>query len=576
MKKITPEEYLALALKLSEGTTPSPEELVVEGHVNLFSWADREKIVALPRAEILGDLRAQNCTSLEKVECSVRGSANLNGSGVRIFCASAGVDGPLYMAGCHRLEKLTGWVSGGVDLTESSIVSLGEEFSCRGTLQVDCCKKLTLLDCHVGGDLSAERSGLSAFGPNFCCRGDLKLWHCMNLKKLGNLSPAPRDVFLGSSGVEEIGLGFHCTGALMLRDVEHLISLSGSISENLDLDGGSALESIKNLTVGGEMSVSDCPRLRTVDFKASSAKFARCAMETLPASSASDELLVRHCENFSSMGGRWAGDVTLSDLSSLRMTSENFECSGCLLIRSCVNLESLEGKIGGVATLSQVPKLKNLRPSLKVGQNLVLACPDSQLSSIACHVDGDLIVMGCAGKFATEAPMRVGGNALFHGASGLSRLSGHVAGNAVLREGSGPEVIGADFECGGDLLVSGCPSLKVVNCRVGGKVVLDRTGLVKTGPAFACSGSLKLTGDFGLLREMRGYVGGGLDFPVKALVSSGVKIMLSGSGGDECGGSNRDHGDGLTSNEGSRPIPPATRGRIPPVTSSSSPTRLLA
>lgn len=528
-KTISPKEYLDYAATLSKmpGNWQLPKQrLSVVGDVELSRHPEGANIRILPEAEISGDLRAQNCPGLEVVECSAGGMVNLNGSGVVRFDAVKGVAGVLNTAHCESLRVLKGHFGSHVNLVGSGVVGLGRDFSCEGDLLLDRCGELESLGCRVGGDVSAEQSGIRKLERSFSCGGDMKLFHCRRLERLEGLGTPPRDVYLSGSSVVEVDPSFRCNGALILRNVDKLAKLSGE-ADNVDVEGAPALTEVASLRTHSDLSLCGCEKLETVDFSAGGhAKFTGCDMKTLSPLSTAQELTIRECPNLLSLGGKWGADVNLLALPALSQTNPDFRCPGSLLIRSCHKFERLQGRVGGVVTLSQTGNLRELTEELFVEGNLVLACPDLNIRTIACRVGGDLIVMGCRSEFSTAPGMRVEGSVLFHECAGLRTMAGWVGEKVSVREGCGLRSIGADFECRGDLLLSDCPELRVLNCRVGGDVVVKSSRLEKTGPAFACEGSLSIFSVSGL-RAIFGSVGESCNIPLPELLNSGVTVRLT-------------------------------------------------
>jgi hypothetical protein len=170
--------------------------------------------------------------------------------------------------------------------------------------------------------------------------------------------------------------------------------------------------------------------------------------------------------------------------------------------------------------------LEELGSSLTVGQNLVLACPELNLKSVHCRVEGDLLAMGCRTHLATSPELEVQGSAVFDECPGLRGLRGWVGKNLTIRNGCGLENIGADFECGGDMTLVDCKSLKNINCRVGGDAYIHASTLEKTGPAFSCQGSLTLESVEGV-KMLAGTVEGECRFSSQEMVEAGIVMKIS-------------------------------------------------
>lgn len=530
--KMSPQEYLDYAAKVSvtpSSALPGGQWAEVKGDVDVSSHPSRDIITSLPPADIHGSLLAKGCRSLRFVECGVSGTTELSESSVEWVSPDRRQRGMFNAEKCENLTELSGDFDDRVNLSGSPIVHLGADFSCRGDLVLEDCRELRVLSCRVGRSLLAERSGLEELSSSFFCTGDLKLTDCPRLHRLGNLAAPPRDVFLSGSGIVEILPDFHCQGALIMRNVDRLQKLSGT-ADTVDVERAPRLREVSDLHVAYDLSLTECPRLKKLEFVArDNVTIHQCAMEEIhpaapPLNPAS--MIIRECPNFRSIGGKWSCELSLINLKKLRQTAPDFHCTGNLLIRSCPAFAKFEGRADGIVTLSQITALRELPSSLKVGGNLVLGCPDLQISSVDCRIGGDLIMMGCRTEFSTGPSLHVAGAAMFHECPGLRSLSGWVGGKVSVRNGCGLIHVGADFECGDTMLLSDCANLKNLNCRVGRDVLIERSTLWKTGPAFTCAGSFSLHEVTGV-RSLHGTVGGSCDIPFVSLTRAGADVRIS-------------------------------------------------
>jgi hypothetical protein len=514
-KRISPSEYLSLAVSISSDSVPdrgavsdsTSLRIIVVGDVNLHSYADRDLVRILPQAEIRGSVKANHCHTLEFVECSISGSGNFDASGVREFGSSFKVGATLDARGCKNLKTLTGDFPSVVALEDSAIELLDKDFICRSDLFVGRCSDLQSLNCRVEGSLHAEGSALARVGKNFYCGGDLRLGGCRNLNVLGAVSGPPRDVLAPHSGIAEVRPGFFCTGSLVLKKMEHLRSLAGCALHRVEVEEAPQLRKIDALRSKGNMEFSLCPALTKVDFFAGGeARFYQCGMAEFSPSSKSFGLNIRDCDNFRHLGGRWDADVNLVGLRSFRETLPSFACTGNLMMRDCGDFLDLAGRVGGRVALSKLGSLEEVGSNFSVGGDLVLGCSESKLRSLGCSVGGNLIVSNCHLPFSTSAQLRVEGDATFQDCDGMERLRGRVGRTVRIKDGTGVRFIGADFECGEHLVIMGCRNLETINCRVAGNVLLKNSSLRRTGPAFRCEGRLTIEGSSGL-QELRGSVG---------------------------------------------------------------------
>lgn len=494
-KVLTPKQYLDLAAS----GTPLPADHrgfppLVNGRVNLASHPGGMTIRSLPSAEIVGDLLAVGCRSLEKVDCVVRGDAILNRSGVREFGPSFRVGGELRMQACNRLECLEGDFPSSVELSESSVRRLGARFSCAGSLSVSSCPLLENLDCRVRGSVFAQESSLAALGPNFACFGDLRLEGCRSLSYLGIVAGPPNRVDISCSAVEEVGPSFSCRGDLVAADMPRLRKISGSASGSLSVSSAPRLVSV-SFSARRSLSLSNCPALRTVEFSTNgSVSLHKCSMDKIaPHSSGRGELSLVACHRLREIELTWSGSVVLVDLPEIERVMPSFACEGSLMVRSCPSLRSIAGRVGNRVDLVEVPRLEEIGHDLEVGGDMTVSGSSSSLRVLGCSVAGALSVMGPNGLESTAPSFRVGGSLLLRRCATLKVVRGLVEGTVEIREGCSVERLGADFECGGDLVLMDGPCPLRVNCRVAGDVVVERWKIEGTGPAFSCGGAFTVT-----------------------------------------------------------------------------------
>lgn len=512
---MTPEDYLKLA---AEGAKKRGHIPVVDGDVDLANSSWRDKVRALPEAEILGNLNADGCAGLEEVRCSVRGNARLRGTGVREIGRGIRIGGALVARDCPRLRTVRGVFPGSVDLEGSGVSFLGPDFACGGTLRVDRCQSLRKLDCTVASDVFADGSSLAAFGDNFRCGRDLSLRECPNLLALGQMGRAPLNVYLGGGGIRKVLPSFSCQGDLHIDEGADLESLGGVFGGQVLVGGAPKLSSIQGLYARGSVSFKDCPLLETVEFSAGGgAYFHRCGMRGLmPSCAAAGYLDISECDELSEVGGKWGGEVELRKLRNLRRVRTDFACEGYFKAADLPRLDGLGGRVGGSARLISLGSLVELTRDFSVEGTLVLGGKGTALRLLSCSVGGDAYIEEAEELESTGVEFSAGGKVEFSGCGSLRVVRGRDGEGITFRMGTGIEKIGADFECGGDMTFSDCRQLKSLNCRVGGDIILNRSPLPQPGPALECGGNIVGSG----------LDGGGLRFSQRKAGAPGDRLTV--------------------------------------------------
>lgn len=494
IKELTPEEYLDLAADEERHSARSIQfQLVVTGAVNLTLSALKDRIRHLPYAKILGSLIASDCKKLESVSCHVQGDALLDGTGITSLGGGFFCNGKLVAKNCRSLVSVKGAFPGMVDLGESAVERLGADFSCGGNLHVDGCQRLVELNCMVVGSVGADESSISKFGANFSCGGNLDLVGCPNVKKLGAITGPPNHLHIDRSGIGQIDPSFRCTGDLVVRDSEHLTSLSGNVGGAIHIERAWKLERVEQMSAGARVAFVECPELKHLDLTArGDLSLHGCGISSLePRVIVGGELAISSCPYFTKMKGGEAWDVHLGDLSSLEEIRTDFRCEGNLTITKCPQLTRLGGRVGGDAELDSLRWLTSLDGGFSTGGNLTLKGL-AELKSLGCEVGGNLKAVKLPKLRETRVEFRVLGSLELEECPRIKALRGRVEGDAEIRRAGELEKIGADFECGGNLKLEECHSLKIMNCEVVGDVSLGGSGAVKMGPAFGCGGKFAL------------------------------------------------------------------------------------
>lgn len=513
--EVTPEEFL----KMISGSEPPPAPLLegmvltVAGSLDLSKTAAGRSVENIPECEIRGDLFAVGCENLKSARCFVRGSAQLDESGIEFLGGGFGVGGGLSAAGCKALQTVSGHIGaegghGDANLRGSGLVRLESDFSCEGDLVVEDCSALQALDCEVGGSVLALGSAISVLGPAFLCGRSLVLDGCRNFHRLERLRKSPADVHLRWSGIRTVTPGFSCLGDLILDDVPLLERLGGSVGGKIHVSEAPNLKAIDSVKVARGISVRKCPGLRKVSFSGQGpAFFGECGMTELsPPKGWEGDLALSGCPGIREVGGHWSGGVRLHSLPELDGLRGDFLCKESLEVHDCPKLSTMAGRTGGDAFIQGCANLVELGPGLKVGGRLIFGGGDSTVRSIGCLVDGSVVLARMTRLEETASTFRTGGELIVTDCPNFRALRGWVGGDTTVSDCPSIELIGADFEGGRKLLVKRCPPLKSLNCWIGGDVRIEEGGLLATGPAFHCGGKLRLKNSSGLKATDQGNV----------------------------------------------------------------------
>lgn len=472
------------------------QTVVVAGSVNLCRHPLRTKIASLPGATITGDLIADYGCALRTCRARISGMVSLDGSHIEelspepgtVEGTRMGVGGKVSAKGCAGLRKISGAFDSDVSLDGSGIEEIGSDFLCEGVLSVEGCGSLRSLDC-CAVSVIADGSALEETGPNAAIE-NLSAEGCLNLTKATPIRGLKWAKYDGS-GIEEVHPRFLCKGPVYFKRCRRLTSLAGeagSIEVSM-----APLKRIGNLAAGRGMIFTDCRNLPTGmgGLRSKTLVFARCDLEELPAGIQPDtDVRIGQCPDFSTLPTQWRGDISLTELPSLRETPEGFKCMGKFDVEWCENLTRVSGFVGGdLHLMSKLPQLTRLDDDLEVGGDLWVS-PHAGLLSVGCKIRGSLTAK--AGPLReTSDKLEVGGNGDFHGSPELRILRGKFGGKVILDETT-VEALGADIEIGGDLSMRKTPNLTSLNCSVGGHVIVKNSGLRRTGPAFRCGKGLEV------------------------------------------------------------------------------------
>jgi len=401
-----------------------PEFITVLGTVDLTSHPMGDRIEELPDVTISGDLIASGHSSLRKCRCNVLGKVELDGSMIEEFVPANIVNHAIYSGSekfnvtgrfsaqnCPKLEKISGVFLEVVILDKSSVRSIQNDLHCRGDLSVASCHALEFLNCHAHR-IIANKSSIREFGASTTCKY-VSAEECPNLKKVTKIEGLQWAKYNGSA-IEEISPDFRCSGSVFFHDCPLLKNISGRI-HSVEVSR-CALESVTNLT-STEMIISNCEKLPAV-FSGVSLQaivFASCSLQCLPAGlPEKTNVRIGGCENFCHLPAVWAGDLSLSDLSSLEGTPARFRCEGNVDISECSNMRKIEGRVGGdLWLMSGTENLKELNSSLEIGGDLRLA-GNCGVRKLNCSISRDLIVNSCEIN-ETGSSFTVLGNADFQG-----------------------------------------------------------------------------------------------------------------------------------------------------------------
>ncbi len=491
------ETFLAEVAKGDFGKRRQGQKVFVNGTVNLRRHPLREKITELPEATIAGDLIADGGCALRVCRARVSGMVALDGShvekispmmGAKNDLAGVGLGGKVSARGCLNLRKISGLFHNDVSLDGSSIEEIGADFLCGGVLSVEGCGKLRFLDCTassvIADESSLEETGPNATIENFSAEG------CRNLSKATPILGL-KWVKYDGSGVTEVHPNFTCKGPAYFKRCRKLTNLAGQAgSVEVSM---APLERVGNLRADNGIIFTDCNKLPTGmgGMRSKTLVFARCDLEELPSGIHPDTAVrIGQCPNFSKLPAHWRGEISLTELPTLRETPKRFKCTGKFSAEACENLNKVAGFVGGdLHLMGGLPRLASLDDDLEVGGDLWVSSHASLLN-LSCKVRGTLTAREGTIQ-STGAKLEVGGDADFYGSTHLKILRGKFNGKVDLDETS-IEALGADLEVGGDLSAKHTPRLTSINCTVGGIVAVEDSGLRRVGPAFQCGKGLRV------------------------------------------------------------------------------------
>lgn len=464
-------------------------KVVVQGNIDLRKHRRKDLIENIPDIAITGNLFADGECALRSCRCRVSGDVNIDGSLVEEFMPTpdlaGSVTGRFSAKGCVKLKKISGKFLGDVYLDGSSIPEISSDFQCNGDLSVKGCRKIRLLDCGARTIL-ADDSSLERFGPNASAE-------CISVEKCSKftiLTPVTGLMWgnLRGSGVREVDSHFKCDGPVYYKRCRNLTKLSGSYA-TVEVSMA-PLKSVTGLR-SNEIIFTDCASLpeSMAGLRSKVLIFARCSMKELPSGlTPQSSLRIGACPHFSQLPQHWSGDLSISQLPSLKATPLKFRCGGNFDIAECPNLRSISGFVGGnLQIMSGTPSLRHLDSNLEVAGDLRIT-GDSGITFLNCKVGG-----GVSAKTSriseTGENLWVGGWGDFAGCREIGVVRGFFGGNVDL-SGSSIVYLGADFECGGNLILDNTDRIVSLNCTVARTTVADNSSLQKTGPAFQCGGEL--------------------------------------------------------------------------------------
>lgn len=488
---ISPLEFLK---GIVSGEFTGRENLTVKGDVDLRSHPLRRLVTQLPKATILGDLRADGGCALKACYCNVKGEVNLDGSLIEEFNPhnnGVAVTGDFSARLCRQLKVLKGVYLKDVSLDESAVEELTEDFSCvKGKLSLEKCAKLRRLDCQAWS-IIADRSSLLETGPNISAE-NFSAEACLGLKKARPIGGLQWAIYDGS-GITEVEEGFSCPKRASFLRCQALKSLTGRYGR-VEVSGA-GLHKIHDLHAD-DINFSDCDPLPTnvTQFAVKRVGFIRCPIEQVPHGVPDTaDLRILKCRNFSKLPTEWRGDLKLAELPELREVGSSFRCGGSVEISECDGLLKLNGTIGnGLSLLSGCRGLRELGDDLVVTGDLHL-CANSFVKKLNCQVYGSVAVGQACDVTETGSKFFVQDNADFRGNRGLLTIRGKFERDVLLDDSSIVQ-LGADFECDGDVYLRNTKFLKGLNCSVAGSVIVENSSLSKIGPAFYCGKNLKITG----------------------------------------------------------------------------------